>query len=383
MKILVDLKNLALYNGGIAHWIRPLIMNWIQSLNVSSQVISVFPASPDLKKIDIPVEEIVAIPWPIGLPRNLRHPFYDNWLFPKALKQIHPQFLFSPYHDLRIPKRSNLIFAVITVHDLCFIDVPQSYPFFIRQYYLWMMRLNIARAHHILTVSESTKQRLINQFALKEDVISVVPNALEEEFLNSEPSSSSIGGWRQLHQINGAKIALYAGGIEYRKNVERLISAFRVLWQQGYLISLCITGKLDFRWQHLFSEGEISSGKIKFLGYLSLSELRIAYSSVDCIVYPSLCEGFGRVCLEAMACGTPLACSNLAVFHEVAGDYPHYFDPTDVEKMAISIKSAAEQGRQEPFEDDRYRLATVQKKFTTVMNNLVDQAKCLFNSGLA
>lgn len=375
MKILLDLKNLALYNGGIAHWIRPLLNHWIKELKDVNQLIFAYPVALGLREVDIKGGLSFPIPWPKELPRNLRHIYYDNWLLPKALWKINPQFLFSPYHDLRIPSKRNPLFTVVTVHDLCFMDTPQSYPFFIRHYYLWMMRLNVARAKHILTVSESTKQRLINEFSLSDDSISVVPNAVEEEFLNSAPSRIAIETWHKLHDSGGSKIALYAGGIEYRKNIERLLSAFRLLWQQGYALNLCITGALDARWQHLFTDEEIGSGKIQFLGYLTLAELRLAYSGADCIVYPSLCEGFGRVCVEAMACGTPLACSDLAVFHEVAGDYPRYFDPKDVPSIARSILSASQQGPQDPFEDKRFRLEEVQKKFTTVMNSLVKQAQ--------
>lgn len=375
MKILLDLKNLALYNGGIAHWIRPLLNHWVEGFKDSNELIFIYPTGQDLRKVEIEGCMKFPVPWPGELPRNFRHIYYDNWLFPRALTKISPQFLFSPYHDLRIPKKSDLIFSVITVHDLCFMDVPQSYPFFVRHYYLWMMRLNIARADHILTVSETTKQRLMNEFSLVDDSISIVPNAIESEFLNSAPSGIEIENWHKLHEIAGSKIALYAGGIEYRKNIERLLSAFRLLWQRGHALNLCITGKLDARWQHLFTQEEIASGKIQFLGCLSLAELRLAYSAADCIVYPSLCEGFGRVCVEAMVCGTPLACSDLPVFHEVAGSYPQYFDPLNEQGMARSIWSAAQQGPQESIEDKRFRPEEVQKQFTTVMNGLINQAQ--------
>ena len=137
MKVLIDLKNLALYSGGIAHWIQYLLVNWIDYHNAAdgNEFVLVFPEAQHLKKVKMQGRSNFPIPWPIFLPRNLRHPWYDNWLFPMALKELKPQFLFSPYHDLRIPKKSNSIFTVVTVHDLCFIDVPESYPFFIRNYY--------------------------------------------------------------------------------------------------------------------------------------------------------------------------------------------------------------------------------------------------------
>ena len=52
---------------------------------------------------------------------------------------------------------------------------------------------------------------------------------------------------------------------------------------------------------------------------------------------PSLGEGFGRVGLEAMELGVPLACSDLPVLHEVLGDYPEYFNPLRVEEIVESF----------------------------------------------
>ena len=374
IRLLIDCKNLALYGGGIAHWIKPLLAHWFRD-NEQHEFICVHPAGQGLKKVNLEGCQQYEISWPNFLPRNFRHPYYDNWQFPKVLKQIAPQLLFSPYHDVRLPKKNNSLYTIITVHDLCFLDAPKSYPFFIRHYYLWMLQINIKRAHHIITVSQATKQRLLHIFSLTESMISVIPNTLENVFGNYIPLEGDVKNWRKRYGEYNKKIVLYSGGLDYRKNISRLIRSFRLLWHQGYAVTLCITGVLNPKWQQIFSQEELCSKKVQFLGFLSLTELRHAYEAVDGVVYPSLCEGFGRACLEAMACGTPLACSDLPVFREVANDYAYYFDPLDEADIANAIRKSLEAPRPQARRDCRYELTRVQSHFVQVMDQLLDNAK--------
>lgn len=377
MKILIDVKNLALYQGGISHWVRHQLQNWFSHLNEINQFILLYPSGPNLNKVGFIAPLHQSIQWPKYLPRKFRHVWYDNFLFPKFVHKLHPDFLFSPYHDVRLPSQSKGIYSVITVHDLCFIDVPQAYPWFVRTYYLCMLKVNIGRANHIITISESTKERLMQEFKLPPEKISIVPNSIEAAFLESNPSLSELQSWRIQNGSSDARIILYSSGIDHRKNIDRLLESLRLLWADGVDCILCITGKLDSRWCHLFRKEELSSRRVRFLGFLSLSELRLAYQAVDLVVYPSLCEGFGRACLEAIVCGTPLACSDLPVFHEVAGNYAIYFDPADIKAMSQAISLALKQGRKIPFQDPRYELRQTQMQFIRIMDKLLAESKVL------
>ena len=380
MKILIDAKNLALYKGGISHWLTHQLQHWFTVEKGQAEFILLYPKGLGLNPVHLLGSEHQTVSWPKFLPRKLRHIWYDNISFPSALRKINPQFIFSPYHDVRLPQKTSQIYSVITVHDLCFLDAPRAYPWFIRTYYLWMLRLNLGRASHVITISKATRDRLIEQYQLPVNMISIVPNSIEPDFLESVPSAAQQQAWRNQFDRSNGKIVLYSSGIDYRKNISRLMAAFRALWAQGHQMILCITGNLDPRWQHLFSQEEIDNGRVRFLGFLSLADLRLAYQSADLVVYPSLCEGFGRACIESMICGTPLACSDLPVFHEVAGDYASYFDPLDSNSISQSLLHCLEQGRKEPRQDSRYELIQVQGEFIRTMNRLLADAKTLLDT---
>ncbi|MHC5052062.1 MAG: glycosyltransferase family 4 protein [Planctomycetota bacterium] len=80
---------------------------------------------------------------------------------------------------------------------------------------------------------------------------------------------------------------------------------------------------------------------VDVLGYLEEEQLASLYRSALMVVQPSLYEGFGLPVLEAMACGTPVACADIAVFHEVAGDCARYFDPHKPGSIAQTMEEVA------------------------------------------
>ena len=67
------------------------------------------------------------------------------------------------------------------------------------------------------------------------------------------------------------------------------------------------------------------------------ADLSAVYSMADLLVQPSLIEGFGLPVLEAMACGCPVACSNIASLLEVAGDAAVVFDPRSESEIAAAL----------------------------------------------
>ena len=366
LKIVIDTKNLALYGGGIAHWFAPLLAAWVEHrLDVRFLLLG-----PDFEQQFLPRSgnwQHMPVAWPQWLPRPLRHPFYDNVLFPRAVARLRPDLVMSPYHDVRMPKG---VPGVIGVHDLCLDELAGVYPARIRNYYLAMLRSNLRRASHVITVSQTSRYKLAERYGMPLERISVVYNAASPYFAASA-SADDIADFKSRYAVRG-RFLLYSGGSEFRKNIGRFAQAFGALVEKHLDLTLLVTGNPDPRWDEALARTSVPiKDRVKFAGKLSDADLRRAYAAADAVVYPSLCEGFGRVCLEAMEAGTPLACSDLPVMREVAGGYACWFDPYDTKAIAASIESALAQNRRACVRDSRFQPAAVKAAFLEVVDGLL------------
>lgn len=365
MSIVIDTQTFASHGGGIAHFFAPLLQSWARAKSGSSLVM-VGPAF-EVRSFGIPQSlQLYELRWPTNLPRLFRHPYYDNVLFPKAIRALRPSGIFSPYHDVRLPVG---IPSVVTVHDLCLEELEGVYPLKIRAYYQAMLHLNLKRAHFLVTVSETSRQAIIERYRWSEDRIAVVYNTLSPEFTEGTVALESINNWRTALKLKtDGPLLLYTAGIEYRKNIPRLLRALDFLCKDGQDLVLLVTGWKTEQWKAVLAgTTERVQARVRFLGYLSLAELRLAYSAVDAVVFPSLGEGFGRACLESMACGTPIACSDLPVLREVAGDYATYFNPRCPEAIAQGVRATLVMGKKSPVIDSRFELKRVQSSFVGLM----------------
>jgi glycosyltransferase involved in cell wall biosynthesis len=211
-----------------------------------------------------------------------------------------------------------------------------------------------------LTVSSSSKIAIIKRYSLAVDTIKVIPNSFR-------PHS-------QLKRVvdqnkRDKKIDLfYPGGVDFRKNVKRLILSLEYILNAGYDVSLRITGSYLGAWEReLKSIDKRLKEKLEFLGYIDSLALHNEYINADVVVYPTLCEGFGRVCLEAMGVGAKLACSDIPVLHEVADDYAIYFNPFNIADIAKKILIAYNQPEKTKIIKQRYSEENVSKLFLETM----------------
>ena len=134
---------------------------------------------------------------------------------------------------------------------------------------------------------------------------------------------------------------LALGNLQPRKNLIRLVDAFVRLAWQGQLAGaqLVLGGQAQWRESELQARVQQSglAEQIHFPGYVEEPDLPPLYSGALAFVYPSLYEGFGLPPLEAMACGTPVVCSNAASLPEVVGDAAMTCDPRDTEGLAAAL----------------------------------------------
>ena len=127
-----------------------------------------------------------------------------------------------------------------------------------------------------------------------------------------------------------------------RKNTAGLVRAFaRARGAADGLLLLGGNPKGDVYEQTARAIADCGVGdRVRFLGYVEHDDVPALYAAARLSVFPSLYEGFGLPVVEAMACGTPIATSQVSSMPEICSDAAEYFDPESVDSMAAAIERA-------------------------------------------
>ncbi len=242
--------------------------------------------------------------------------------------------LFHATEHLLLPLQR--IPTVLTVHDLIFHLFPEHHKRLNFWYLNATMPLYCRRAGAIITVSEATKCDLMRLYGVPENKITVIHEAAAPHFKPASPEQ--IAAVRNRYGLPEHYI-LRVGTIEPRKNLERLLDALQVLQRSDPTIRLVIVGSKGWLYKKFFRRLETSGlhHTVILTGHVRDTDLPAIYSGARLLVEPSLYEGFGLPLLEAMACGTPVVCSNASSLPEVGGEAAYYFDPHDSGAMAEAI----------------------------------------------
>lgn len=224
----------------------------------------------------------------------------------------------------RIPK-------VTTVHDLVPFKYPQTTTNNIRNAHRKKLAWVVRESKKIIAVSESTKQDLVSILRVPEHKIVVVPEGVEEKM---SPQPIDIQEIVKKRYKTGDDFIFALSTLEPRKNQAGLIKAFEIVKERYPHLKLLIAGRLR-------SDGRIESDQNIILpGYIPTPDMPALYSACSVFVHPAFYEGFGLSPLQAMACGAPVAVSNVSSLPEVVGDAGIYFDPNRPENIASGIIKA-------------------------------------------
>jgi glycosyltransferase involved in cell wall biosynthesis len=223
---------------------------------------------------------------------------------------------------------------VTTMHDLTttrFRNPDKNWLVFTvkQQVYKWVNRIAAYTSEAVITPSEYVKDDVAKFAHINSRKITVTYEAADKILDAPEP----VEGITENDQF-----IMYVGRPTPHKNLERLIAAYNILKKDNRGLKLVLAGKQDANYKRIerkVKEGMVSD--VLFTGFVTEGQLRWLYEHCAVYAFPSLSEGFGLPGLEAMVHGAPVASSNATCLPEVYGDAAEYFDPENVEEMAVVL----------------------------------------------
>ncbi len=249
---------------------------------------------------------------PRPLAHRAGHVWEQAWL-PLAARRC--ELLYSPANLAPLAGRRN----AVVIHDLAAIRHPEWYG---RAYAAWQRALlpRLARrAAVLLTVSEFSKGELVEAFGVDPDDVHVAPGGVDERF-----SPAAEGPAERPYVLTVATRSA-------RKNLAALDATRAALAERGIDLVAAGSGRAYMR---------AEDGGPRPLGYVPESDLPGLYAGAGAFVLPSLYEGLGLPCLEAMASGTPVVASDRGALPETCGDAALLVDPAKPGAIADAVLAA-------------------------------------------
>jgi glycosyltransferase involved in cell wall biosynthesis len=234
--------------------------------------------------------------------------------------------------------RAQGVRTAIVHHDLTPVTHPWWHPPVLRELFLPYAEA-LPSCDIVFCVSEFARREFL-KFCRERDC--PTPKKVVTIPLGCEIMSDGTRSRANAIMVPEGPFVLYVGTLEPRKNHGSLLDGFDILWARDLGLSLVIVGKPGYG-----SEGTLSriykhprlGTNLIYFPNCDDGELEELYRRCAFTVYPSLFEGYGLPVLESLARGKPCVCSDIAVFHEIAGSFGIYFNPEDPSSIATQIES--------------------------------------------
>ena len=336
MRITLDLSPAVHHHAGLGRYAHELLAA-LTALDHTNEYSAFYYATrgnerpePPLDRVPARAIRLPAKPWRMSvLLAYLVGVTMDRWLPPGDI--------FHATDHLLPPLR--LSRGVFTIHDLIFRFFPEFHLPLNRWYLSLMLPRFMQRADAIIAVSESTRRDALRLMGIPPEKVTVIYEGVNQAF---RPLKDAV----RLEEVRARynlppRFILYLGTIEPRKNIQMLLDAYHgLLGRDGEAPALVIAGRKGWLFQPVFDRvRELGlEARVHFTDYISPRDTPALLNAAEVFVFPSLYEGFGLPPLEAMACGTPVICSNAASLPEVVGDGGILIDPRDVGALVEALE---------------------------------------------
>lgn len=250
-----------------------------------------------------------------------------------ALSRKRFDIYFEPNYIL-LPVRARK--SVVTIPDFSVFLHPEWHPREVVEYFRRHFTKSIGRADRMIVMSDFIRDAAVGEFGFDPARITTIHLGCDHRLFHRQ-ESSTLEKLRVRYNLPRDFI-LYVGSIEPRKNLLRLLEAYRRLPMsfRGE-IKLVLAGFSGWGNKDVMTLLKSLENDVFYVGYVDEADLAGLYSLARLFVYPTLYEGFGLPPLEAMACGCPVVVSRVASLPEVCGDAAYYVNPTDVDDISQGL----------------------------------------------
>jgi len=251
---------------------------------------------------------------------------WQQWTLPRAAGRARSDLLHVPGFDAPARKRCPV---VLTVHDLIGMLFPHNLPPVSRFYWSRWLPFSVRFADHIIADSEHTRQDIVRLLKIDPARLTVIPLAAGPQY-RPIAQADTLQVVRRKHHLP-ERFILFVSTLEPRKGIDTLLDAYAALVPLASDIPLVITGQHGWYTEQIFAQVKQLGleTRVIFTGYVPDEDLPAFYNCATALAFPSRYEGFGLTVLEAMACGTPVVCSNSSSLPEVADDAALLTPPDD------------------------------------------------------
>lgn len=291
---------------------------------------------------------------PVVVRPKARHAISFRWWFDVkvtlTLRKVKADVFISPDGFCSLTTR---VPQVLVVHDLAFLHYPQFIPKLHLLFYKTQTPKYLKKATIVATVSEFSRQDIMEKYNVAAEKIINVSSAAKPVFKPID--------WEEKEQVKekyaeGCEYFVFVGGIHPRKNLLNLLKAFSLFKKRQHTnMKLVVVGRLA--WDYKSTLEKLDTYKfrnaVKLLDYLPEEELVKVVAGAYSLIFPSFFEGFGVPVIEAMQCNVPVITSNTSSLPEIGGDAALYADPNDPSAIADQMKRL--------FKDENLRSQLIEK----------------------
>jgi len=233
--------------------------------------------------------------------------------------------------------------AIATSHDLGMLVWPQEGTMHRPpDRIMWHLSyLGLKRMDAVIAVSEFSRRMVIKRLRIPPERVFAVQSGVDASRFRPVPHArAEIAARYGLRDSAEDKYLLYVGTEIPRKNLVTIFKAMARLPGNIRLLKVGDPGHWRFRaaTDRVLRELELED-RVIFVDEVTEDELILLYNAADVYICSSFLEGFGLPVLEAMACGTPVVCSNASSLPEVAGEAAILVPPADDRLFAEAIMS--------------------------------------------